>query len=63
MSVIGIIVFFIGWIYAVGNFGFFLGLGLGWIPAIFVALIIDTVLITGLGLTAVAFKGLRNRDY
>lgn len=49
MTIIGIIIFFIGWIYAISTFGFFLGLGLGWIPALFVAWILDffVVLIKG----------------
>jgi hypothetical protein len=30
---LGVIVFFVAWIYAIGEFGIFLGLGLGWFPA------------------------------
>jgi hypothetical protein len=33
------IAFIAGWIYAIGQYGFFLGGGLGWIPAAFVAVI------------------------
>lgn len=40
-SIIGIIVFIIGWIYAIATFGFFIGLGVGWIPALFIAKIAD----------------------
>lgn len=32
-------VFIAGWIYAIVSYGFFLGVGLGWIPAIFLAII------------------------
>jgi hypothetical protein len=35
----GIIAFIAGWIYAVMSYGWFLGLGLGWIPALVVGVI------------------------
>ncbi|WP_093119016.1 hypothetical protein [Salinihabitans flavidus] len=54
MTIIGVIIFFIGWIYAMGQFGFFLGLGLGWIPALFVAWILDFVIVIAFGLIGVS---------
>lgn len=36
---VGLLTFVSGWWYAVITWGWFLGLGLGWIPAVFVALI------------------------
>ena len=45
MSIFGIIVFFIGWIYAISEFGFFIGVGIGWIPALFIAYILDFIFI------------------
>ena len=33
------ITFVICWIYAIAAYGWFLGLGLGWLPSIFIALI------------------------
>lgn len=59
MTIIGVLIFVIGWLYAIGQFGFFLGVGLGWIPAIFIAMILDTIVIAVFGLTLVAFHGLR----
>lgn len=44
MSIIGIITFFIGWIYAISTYGFFLGVGLGWFPSFFIALILDFII-------------------
>lgn len=40
-EIIGKIIFFISWGYAILAFGFFLGLALGWIPAFFFAHIFD----------------------
>lgn len=54
MTIIGVIIFLIGWIYAMGQFGFFLGLGLGWIPALFVAWILDFVIVIVFGLIGVS---------
>ena len=34
-----IITFIACWIYAIAHYGFFLGLGLGWIPSLFIAVI------------------------
>jgi len=34
--IIGFIAFIAGWIYAINEFGFFLGVGIGWIPAFFI---------------------------
>lgn len=34
--VVGPITFIIGWVYAISEFGFFLGVGMGWIPALFI---------------------------
>jgi hypothetical protein len=38
--IVGLIAFVSSWIYAVATYGWFLGLGLGWIPSIFVAILI-----------------------
>ena len=38
-SITTVIIFIGCWIYSMFSFGFFLGLGLGWIPSIFIALI------------------------
>lgn len=56
MSIIGIIIFFIGWIYSIGAFGFFLGVGIGWIPALFVAIILDFIIVFSLGLIGLAIE-------
>lgn len=37
---VGVVAFAGGWAYAIGTYGLFLGLGLGWIPALFVGLIV-----------------------
>lgn len=39
----GIIAFFACWIYAFVSWGLLLGLGLGWIPSIFVAIIVGAI--------------------
>jgi hypothetical protein len=31
--IVGVIAFLASWIYAVAQYGFFLGVGLGWLPA------------------------------
>ena len=36
---VGFVIFVAGWIYAVVTYGFFLGGGLGWLPAFFLAII------------------------
>ena len=56
MTIVGVIVFLIGWVYAIGAFGFFIGLGLGWIPALVIAWIVDLVVIAVFGLTLVIFS-------
>lgn len=62
MSVIGIIIFAIGWIYAISSFGFFLGVGIGWIPALFIAWILDFVLTIILGIMGASMSsGRKNR--
>lgn len=33
----GVITFFGSWIYAMASYGFFLGVGLGWIPSLVIA--------------------------
>lgn len=55
MTVVGVFVFLAGWIYAIANFGFFLGVGLGWIPALFIAWILDFLVIAIFGLSLVIF--------
>ena len=37
--IIGIVTFFGCWFYAFSEWGFLLGVGLGWIPSIFIAII------------------------
>ncbi len=37
--VVGGIAFLFAWVYAIATYGFFLGLGLGWIPAAVIGLI------------------------
>jgi hypothetical protein len=61
MSIFGLLIFFIGWIYAVVSFGFFLGLGVGWIPAVFIAFIADSILIAFFGVSIFAFRSLRSQ--
>jgi hypothetical protein len=34
-----VITFIVCWIYAIGSWGFLLGVGLGWIPSLFIAVI------------------------
>ncbi len=34
-----VITFFVCWIYAIASWGFLLGVGLGWIPSLFIAVI------------------------
>lgn len=34
--IVGPLTFIVGWIYAISEFGFFLGVGIGWIPALFI---------------------------
>ena len=58
MTIIGVIIFFVGWIYAMGEFGFFLGLGLGWIPALFVAWILDFFVVIVLGLLGISIQAI-----
>jgi hypothetical protein len=62
--VTGVITFIACWIYAIASWGFLLGVGLGWIPSFFIAIIagfiwplIALVLVVGLcvGLCIVAF--------
>lgn len=59
MTIFGVVVFFVGWIYAIGAFGFFIGVGVGWIPALFLAMIVDTIFIMIFGMSTVVFKNLR----
>lgn len=56
MTIVGFIAFVIGWIYAISAFGFFLGVGLGWLPALFIALIVDALAIALLSLLGVALQ-------
>lgn len=37
--IIGLVTFFACWAYAIFQWGFLLGLGLGWLPSFFIALI------------------------
>lgn len=49
---VGIAVFLGGWVYAIATYGFFLGAGLGWLPAAFLGVIALFVgrFVLGLGL-------------
>lgn len=64
MTIVGIIIFVIGWIYAIAKFGFFLGLGLGWIPAFFFAKILEFLLtlIFGASLGIIGLRSLRREQ-
>lgn len=54
--IIGLVTFFACWAYAIFQWGFLLGLGLGWLPSVFVALIAGFVgpALIALGLFALA---------
>lgn len=43
MTIVGIAAFLIGWVYSISRFGYFLGIGLGWFPALVIAFLLDTV--------------------
>jgi len=38
-TITGGIVFIISWLYAIASYGFFIGVGLGWIPSLMIAFI------------------------
>lgn len=61
MTLFGIIIFLVGWLYAISAFGLFLGLSLGWIPALINAWIAQLVL-TGLvtGFVVLTNRGTRS---
>jgi hypothetical protein len=42
-AILGTITFFCLWTYAVATYGWFLGLGLGWIPAFFIAALVGSL--------------------
>jgi hypothetical protein len=42
-SIVGTIAFLILWGYAIATYGWFLGLGVGWIPSIFIAILIALI--------------------
>ena len=55
-----VITFIICWIYAIASWGFLLGVGLGWIPSLFIAIIAGFIwpliaLVLVVGLCIVAF--------
>jgi hypothetical protein len=45
---VGLVVFLAGWAYAISQFGFFLGVGLGWFPAMVIAWLAMQVVSWGL---------------
>jgi len=56
----GVITFIVCWIYAIASWGFLLGVGLGWIPSLFIAVIARFIwpllaLVLIIGLCVVAF--------
>lgn len=57
--IVGGIVFLLAWLYAVVTYGLFLGLGLGWLPALVIGFIAGIlwpfILLLLLGLAAYAF--------
>lgn len=40
VKIVGGIAFVIAWIYAIATYGFFLGVGLGWVPALIIGLVV-----------------------
>ena len=55
-GITGLIVFIVAWIYCIATYGFLLGVGLGWLPAIitaYVAAIIWPIIAFGLMLAFV----------
>ena len=42
-ALVGIVTFLACWAYAIARFGFLLGVGLGWIPAFFIAEIVGVL--------------------
>jgi hypothetical protein len=63
VTIVGVVVFVIGWIYAVLTYGFFLGLGVCWFPALVIALIADRFAVVVFGLTVLSFTQLRARQF
>ena len=58
----GVIVFFACWICAIASWGFLLGVGLGWIPSFFIAVIagfiwplLALILVGAIGIAIIAF--------
>lgn len=41
--VFGVIAFFVSWIYCIATYGFLFGLGLGWLPSLFVAGVVGSL--------------------
>lgn len=50
MPVFVVVVFFVGWIYSIVRFGYFIGFGLGWIPALVIAMLLDFAITICIGL-------------
>lgn len=38
-GVVGVLTFIVSWIYCIATYGFLLGVGLGWLPSIIVAVL------------------------
>jgi hypothetical protein len=57
--IVGIIAFLVTWVYAISTYGFFLGVGLGWIPAAVIGALVGAlwplVLLAAIGLGASLF--------
>jgi hypothetical protein len=56
--VVGVPAFLAAWIYAVGTYGWFLGGGLGWIPAFFIGVIVGLLWPLLLALAVLLFVAL-----
>ena len=59
--VVGAIVFLVSWIYAINEFGFFLGGSLGWIPSMFLGWI-ASLIATFVFVLVVAIFTRKNRE-
>jgi uncharacterized membrane protein YeaQ/YmgE (transglycosylase-associated protein family) len=42
-TILGFLAFIASWIYAVSEWGFLLGVGLGWVPAFFIGLLVGLI--------------------
>lgn len=60
--IIGVITFFACWIYAAYEWGFLLGVGFGWIPSLFIAIIAGFIgpLLIAIGIIILIFAFILN---